>query len=247
MDTSALDEALKNMVLRGSEDEVLTYESHRVLDPARQLVMATAFTECDPKAKIVAIMAVNGQGKKKELIAVLQDTGASDLTPRLVVGSCQITYEDLSPSECIEYSFAEAPGEWAMAQLSLGALETYRGMKFEAWKSMLLNPTCEAQFRRMLHIGMVAHLYDPHVFPTPESLKPKYQVTDERTGKLIELPHPVNELRVWDVENQAYKAIDTQLTGAPSEAEKDAWWADFVKQLDSVHGHEYIAGLLAGK
>merc|ERR1712190_104132 len=150
-------------------------------------------------------------------IAVVRDTGAT-----LVTGSCQITYEDLSPSECVEYGFAEAPGVWAMAQLSVEALETYRGMKFEAWKNMLMNPTCEAQFRRMLQIGMVAKLYDPHVFPTPESLKSTYQVTDERTGKLIELPHPIEELRIWDAAKMDYRRMDTRLTGAPQVGVKSA-------------------------
>lgn len=167
-------------------------------------------------------------------------------TAQLVMGNCQITFEDLSPSECVEYMFGEAPGQWAAAQLSLGALEAYRGMKFEAWKHMLLNPTCEAQFRRMLHIGVVARLYDPHVFPTPEAQKASYHVTDERTGKLIQLPHPVTELRIWNAEKLAYDTIDPHLTGAPQEAEKVAWWDAFVVDLEKAHGAEYIAGLISG-
>mmetsp|Transcript_53044 Transcript_53044/g.119519 ORF Transcript_53044/g.119519 Transcript_53044/m.119519 type:complete len:243 (-) Transcript_53044:82-810(-) len=240
------DAAVTRMVLQNSDGEALKYESHRMVDPSRQQVMATAFPQCDLKKKAVAVLATGADGAKRELIAMVTE-GDPAAAPELVMGSCSITYEDLSPSECIEYAFAEAPEEWAMAQLSLEALETYRGMKFEAWKAMLLSPTCEAQFRRMLQIGVVSQLYDPHVFPTPESTKSKFQVTDERTGKLIELPHPVHELRVWDVEKQAYKLIDTQLKGAPSEAEKDDWWINFVKELDATHGHEYIAGLMAGK
>jgi len=178
----------------------------------------------------------------REFIAIVKADKAE-----LVMGSCQITYEDLSPAECVEYAFGEAPDEWAMAQISLQALETYRSMKFEAWKTMLVNPTCEAQFRRMLQIGMVANLYDPHVFPTPESLKAKYQVTDERTGKLIQLPHPVKQLRVWNAEKGDYNAVPTHLGGAPSEAEAGAWWESFMKELHAKHGEEYIAGLVAGK
>lgn len=243
-DDAALGEAVQGMALT-SDGEALRYVSHRVLEPERQKVMATAFPQCAAPAKVVAILAADAGGTTHELTAVVPEGAAP--APALVTGSCQITYDDLAPAACVEYAFAEAPEDWAMAQLSLEALETYRGMKFEAWKAMLSKPTCEAQFRRMLQLGVVTQLYDPHVFPTPEGLKSKYQVTDERTGKLIELPHPVKELRVWDVEKQAYAPIDTQLKGAPPEAEKEQWWAGFVEELDGQHGHEYIAGLMAGK
>lgn len=238
-----LGELVKGMVLKNADDEVLAYESHRLLDEVRQAAIATAFPECKAPKKVVAIIGKAPSGGRKENIAVCQE-GAQ---PKVVVGTCQITYEDISPSECVEFAFAEAPGTWAMAQLSLEALETYRSMKFEAWKSMLVSPTCEAQFRRMLQIGMVSQLYDPHVFPTPESQKAKYQVTDERTGKLIELPHPVSALRVWDCERQDYRTVDTQLKGAPTETEKAAWWSNFLKELSDKHGQEYIEGLMAGK
>jgi len=245
MDDAALAEMVKRMELKSPDDEALKYDSHRVLDQARQQIMATAFPECEPQKKVIAIVALSPDGSKKELTAVVQDAAGS--APQVISGSCQITYEDIAPSECVEYCFHEAPEQWAMAQLSLGALETYRGMKFEAWKNMLLSPTCEAQFRRMLQIGMVSELYDPHVFPTPESMKPKYQVTDERTGKLIELPHPVGALRVWDAEQQAYRAVDTKLKGAPAQDDKEGWWASFLKELSDRHGQEYIAGLIEGK
>lgn len=236
------DEAVRSLVLKNSDDEVMTYVSHRVLDETRQGVMATAFPDCSLGAKVIAITAKDGGGAAKEFIAVVKESG-----PTVLTGCCQITYEDLSPSDCMEYGFAEAPGQWAMAQLSLDALETYRGMKFEAWTHMLLNPTCEAQFRRMLQIGLVCQLYDPHVFPTPDAFKSKYQVTDERTGKLIDLPHPIDELRVWDAEKMVYRVIDTHLKGAPLEAEKAAWWTSFVKELSVKHGEEYIIGLMNGK
>merc|ERR1712048_1374318 len=141
------------------------------------------------------------------LVAVVAGAAA----PELITGACQIMYEDLSPSECIEYAFAEAPGHWAMAMISLDALEAYRSMKFEAWKKMLQEPTCEAAFRRMLQIGLVTRLYDPQLFPTPDKLKSSYQVTDERSGKLIELPHPVSELRIWNAARLEYDPIDSRL------------------------------------
>merc|ERR1712014_476940 len=146
-----------------------------------------------------------------------------------------------------EYCFPEAPGQWALAQISRDALETYRAMKFEAWRKMLLEPTCEAQFRRMLQIGMLTQLFDPHVFPTPEAFKHMYQVTDEKTGKLIQLPHPVASLRIWNASEQKYDTIDPHLKGAPPLDEKDKWWQSFMTELAAKHGEDYIKGLMEGK
>jgi len=246
MDDEAVGKALKALTLKNSDEEEMTYTGHRPLEPERVRIMASAFPDIEaPGQKPYAVLAQRG-GDTKEFIALVKSDPASE-PPTVLMGSCSITYEDLSPADCIEYAFAEAPEEWRMSQLSREALETYRGMKFEAWKGMLVNPSCEAAFRRMLQIGMISQMYDPQVFPTPESQKAKYQVTDERTGKLIELPHPVKGLRVWDAGAQRYTDIEAQLTGAPSEADAAKWWEDFLGELSGKHGAEYIQDLIAGK
>merc|ERR1711974_438499 len=107
-------------------------------------------------------------------------------------------------------------------------------------RAMLLEPVCEAQFRRLLQIGMISRLFDPQFFPTPEHLSCIYQVTDERSGKLIKLPHPVRALRIWDASAQSYKAVEPRLGGAPEEAEAEKWWKDFIQELSAKHGAEYI-------
>merc|ERR1712226_1292719 len=112
---------------------------------------------------------------------------------------------------------------------------------------MLLHGTCEAQLRRMLHIGVVTQLYDEHVFPTPDHLKSQYEVTDERTGRLIRVPHPVSGLRVWRASHLHYETIDPHLSGAPSESSREAWWANQVAELKEQMGAEYIESLLAGR
>lgn len=229
------------MALTNADGDAVTYVSHRLLEPERQKVLATSFPNCGEGVEVVAIVVTDESGATKELTAIAK----GDATPELVTGSCSITMEDMLPSDCVEYAFAEAPGQWRMAQLSSDALMTYRDMKFESWRKMLLEPTCEAQFRRMLQIGLVTRLYDHNVFPTPEDLKSTYQVTDEKNGKLIQLPHPVAELRVWNAATQSYDSMDSQLTGAPSDAEKDAWWQSFVGELKKTHGEEYINGLVS--
>ena len=72
---------------------------------------------------------------------------------------------------------------------------------------MLDTPDCEAQFRRMLQCGIVTNVYDKCMFPTPEALKEKYQVVDEKNGKTIDLPHPVSQLRIWNAESQSYDEV----------------------------------------
>eukprot|EP00927_Polykrikos_kofoidii_P016141 TRINITY_DN17257_c0_g1_i1.p1 TRINITY_DN17257_c0_g1~~TRINITY_DN17257_c0_g1_i1.p1 ORF type:complete len:245 (+),score=33.94 TRINITY_DN17257_c0_g1_i1:353-1087(+) len=242
MGSEAIDKIVTSATLKSPDGEDLTYVSHHLLDNARKAVLAASFIECRSEEKlIVAIVAKSASGDVRELTAVHDGEKIEFLS-----ASCQITYEDLTPSECVEFSFAETPGEWALAQISREALEHYRGVKFEAWQKMLKEPTCEAQFRRMLQIGLVTRLYDPHVFPTPEKLLSTYQVIDERTGKVIQLPHPASELRIWNASAQKYDAIDTQLTGAPGDGEKDAWWQSFIDEMNRIHGEEYITGLLAG-
>lgn len=235
---------VNGMVLKSTDDEEMTYVSHRALDAGRRQIMATAFPHVGT-GKLLEVIAKKGSKTREFTVTFKGDTFQD---PHILMGSCQITFEDLTPSECIEFSFAkDEPDTWHMAQLSQEALETYRGMKFDAWKSMLLSPTCEAQFRRMLQIGMISELYDPQVFPTPQALKAKYQVTDERTGKTIDLPHPVQALRVWDAGSQVYRVIETRMTGAPSCGEAEKWWQQFLEELNSTHGAEYISGLMAGK
>ena len=111
---------------------------------------------------------------------------------------------------------------------------------------MLNNPDCEAQFRRMLQCGIVINMYDKGMFPTPDALKEKYQVVDDKNGKTIDLPHPVAALRVWNAEKQAYDDVSPHLDGAPTAEEKDAAWAKILDDFRESRGHEYINDMLAG-
>jgi len=232
---------LVDLELVDMNDAPMAELSQHPLPQDRRAFMATAFPEL-AQANAVAIIGKSDDGSIREFVAI--EEGGK---PKLVMGSCQITFADITPSECIEYAFEEQPGQWRVAQLSLEALETYRGTKFKDWHNMLRNPSCEAQFRRMLQIGVVTRLYDQHLFPTPDALKSLYQVTDEKSGKHINLPHPVAELRVWDAPSQKYVNIDPQTEGAPSLAEKVRWWDNLLAEFKASHGDEYIDSLLAGK
>merc|ERR1711957_82674 len=147
-----------------------------------------------------------------------------------------------------EFAFAEDPSHWSLAPLSRPALDEYKKNKFGQWKDMLLKSDCEAQLRRMLQLGVVNRVYDGIIFPTPEPLKSQsYQVIDERSGRKIDLPHPVAALRIWNPANDHYEVLDPMLFGAPLDHEKAGWWAGFVKDLKETRGEGYINGLIANR
>ena len=81
---------------------------------------------------------------------------ASDtfLSANVITRECAITLDDLAPSQLVEYRFDET-GPWMLGNVSFLALEEYRKVKFDYWKNLMLNPTCEAAFKRMLKVGCV--------------------------------------------------------------------------------------------
>mmetsp|Transcript_34075 Transcript_34075/g.98044 ORF Transcript_34075/g.98044 Transcript_34075/m.98044 type:complete len:296 (+) Transcript_34075:57-944(+) len=231
---------VQRLELRGSCGEEFTYVSHRDLEPERRARLAACFPQCTGEHQVLAVVAKDAAGALKEFVVSAKDGASAELVP----GTCQITFEDMTPSECIEYAFSEAPDHWTVAQISRGAMESYRSMKFDAWKQMLTHGTCEAQLRRMLQIGVVTRLYDDHVFPTTESQRAHYEVIDEKNGKVIKLPHPVAALRIWDPAQLQYESIDPQLVGAPREEEKEAWWEGMIRTLQAQMGADYIDSFL---
>lgn len=241
----AAGEAAKLLKFESESGESLAYVSHRPLEPERQRIAAAAFPQCGTATQVLAVVA-KGPSETIEFLYSVKESGGGPPELEPIMGSCQITFEDLSPSSCVEYSFAEAPDDWALAQISLEALGTYRASKFTAWRNMLLKPECEAQFRRMLQIGVINRLFDHTLFPTPDSLISHYEVVDDRNGKKIRLPHPVSNLRIWNASGKRYDAIDAQLEGAPTDAEKAAWWTNMLSEFREQQGEEYINGLIAG-
>jgi len=220
---------------------LFTFVSERPLELERMSIYTEQFPACVGADKVVAVIG-EGNGEKKEFPAVVKGSSAS-----LIKNTCVITLADLLPSEAVEYSFNEAPTKWAVAQISREALDSYRKSKFELWKDLLLKGECEAQLRRMLQAGAVTSLYDDIVFPTPEEYRHHFRVKCEKTGRIVNIPHPVAALRIWNANELKYDEIDPALEGAPSQADKETWWADFIKCLKEQRGHEYIKDLLANE
>lgn len=244
MEDGSVGQALMALSFEDEDGQAMVYQSHRRLEADRLPIIAKAFPECAAADGQVMAVVASSTGKTREFIAIVKDISSGSPSANLVMTECRILYTDLTPSECCEYSFAEDPDSWMLSKLSLDALESYRSSKFESWKSMLTNPVCEAQFRRMLAIGIVTRLYDEQVFPTPDSQKSLYEVTDDKTGKLIQLPHPVSGLRIWSSTSQSYDSLDSHLIGAPSEADKSSYWEGIIQDLKAKLGEEYVSKFL---
>jgi len=215
------------------DDGEHTYKSHKPLDADRKAVIATLFPDIAAH-ECFSVSTVNS----KDFIVVKED---SDF--KVLVDTCSITYEDASIANFVEYKFQEED-HYRLAKVTVAALESYRIIKFKQWVTMLHNPTCEAQFRRMLAIGVVTRLYDKQLFPTPDAFSDKYRVVDEHSGKKIDVPHMVEALRVWNSSAQQYEELPCHLEGAPTDEQRESWWKDKIFELQEEKGRDYIETLL---
>jgi hypothetical protein len=166
----------------------------------------------------------------------------------ILKGTCSVTFEDLPLSQLLEYQFPEDDSNhWRVASLSLYALSEYQSKAFDAWLHQIKEPNCEAAFRRLLQAGVVTNVYDKHIFQTPPELKAeKYQVVSEVNGKVIDIPHPVKRLRIFDAAGtKEYRELDPTLAGAPKgEEAAEVFWQNLLEELKNEMGAEYVEGLL---
>ena len=165
-------------------------------------------------------------------------------TATAVMSECGISYEALSPTQLVEYQYEEN-GAWALAKMSLEPLQYYKNSKFKAWRDMLDEPSCEAAFARMLQAGPLNCIYDKLGFPIPENEQAMWTITDEKSGKLVDIPRQVFALRIWDAEADSYKSVSPLMGGAPEDAAAlAAYWEVTMVELRAKHGNEYIDKLL---
>lgn len=193
----------------------------------------------NPKDDVVAIRGVV-DGETVEYIFI------NDELPEC---ACKITYEDMSLAACLEYCFEdEEPMVWRLAEISKEAIEDFKAKKFKLWEHQLKEPECEAAFRRSLQTGPIRNVYDKFIFPTPSQLVQKYKVIDEHSGKTVDLPHQVGEMRIWDPSTDMYLPFDAGLAGAPKDKDSaDKYWKKMMEELKELRGTEYIESLVDGK
>ena len=53
-------------------------------------------------------------------------------------------------------------------------------------------------------------------------------MTDEKSGKKVQIPRPLHALRIWNATTKSYDEVSTLLDGAPSDEEKDKYWTEMI-------------------
>lgn len=154
--------------------------------PTRLTLYARCFSE-HASGVMVSVSTAEGERVVHVCDGVATDIRVDD----------SITCEELSPCDLVEYKFEN--GDFLVSKVGVDALEMYRGMKFVAWKKMVLGmwKDCLASFVRLLKTGPICHMFDPMIFPEAPGEERKWQVIDS-AGKVRAIPHPVREMRIYD-------------------------------------------------
>ena len=232
-----IEEAEKTLGLRLTEVKVSTLDTERK-------AMYASFFAADSGDDWEILSVVGKDRTDDELKEII--VGVSQRTARVVVPtvSCQISYEDLSLSQCPEYRFEDDP-QWRIAQLSLLALDDFKLKKFKLWEHQINEPECEAAFRRLLQQGPIRNVFDKFIFPSSEEIAKKYKVTDEHSGKTVDVPHQVSEMRIWSPSTGVYETLDCSLVGAPkNDGEAMEYWTKKMREMVELRGREYIESLI---
>ncbi|KAF4746512.1 hypothetical protein FOZ63_017974, partial [Perkinsus olseni] len=246
MSSSTLEEAVRKLQLVDDMGDPVKVEDYYIMDSEQDKDRLTRYIDTfapENKGKAgVALTCQNADGDTVEYVCV--DDGTGVLTP--IMGTCQVMYSEEPCTRFLEYNFKDDQ-TWRQSQVTLDPVLQFRDKKFAIWKEQLEQPVCEAAFRRLLQLGLVTTVFDKHMFPTPEPLVDHYRVEDENTGKLIDLPHPVSGLRLWNASTRSYECIDPHLAGAPrGEEEAHKVWEGMLNEFRQQQGAEYINQLLAG-
>jgi len=239
--------------------------SHKILDPARREIYARRFPEMtsgtvvslickqeendddeeeeeggeDSKTKLVEHLAIVSRNEGEDISSTSED--AYEAKPFLT--ECKISYEEVSPTQLVEYKFKESP-RWYLGMSTRLYLEAFRKSKFKSWKELILTTTCQKTLKSLLGLGPITRLYDRFALPTPPELKGKFETVDDN-GKIVHIPHCVAGLRVWEPDSKSYEAITPHLDGAPSsDAAVDAMWSSILDQLRQAHGSDVINKLI---
>mmetsp|Transcript_7080 Transcript_7080/g.10326 ORF Transcript_7080/g.10326 Transcript_7080/m.10326 type:complete len:236 (-) Transcript_7080:81-788(-) len=154
--------------------------------------------------------------------------GLSEDHYTILVMTDVIMAEDTSVANCIEYRFGPEDS-WTLCATSADNMEGFRSVKFELYEKNLkaVPVPCLKSLSRMLGNGPVDRLFDPN-FLNPD--REAWQVLNEDTGKVTDIPRPVAEMRLWNCETQSYEDFDTRLEGAPDSGEAaKQWFVDAIK------------------
>jgi ubiquitin-protein ligase len=171
------------------------------------------------------------------IAAASPDTGLSEAHFTILSVTDVIMAEDTTVSSCVEYRFGPED-TWTLCETTADNMANFRSVKFDLYEKLLRSVPvpCMKSLSRLLGNGPVDRLFDPN-FLNPD--REAWQVLNEATGKLTDIPRPVTEMRVWNCEEQTYEDFDARLEGAPQGAAAGLeWFVNVVKFLKANLGGE---------
>mmetsp|Transcript_17884 Transcript_17884/g.32009 ORF Transcript_17884/g.32009 Transcript_17884/m.32009 type:complete len:315 (-) Transcript_17884:168-1112(-) len=232
--------------------------SHKPLEEDRRAIYARRFSEldsgtilackCEKEPEDEEEKPENGDVQIVEHLLIISkasddNSGVDGYVARPFLTECKISYEEVSPTQLVEFCFSESP-EWHLGVSTRPFLESFRRTKFGVWKNLLLTTTCKKTLRSLLALGPITHIFDRFALPTPEEHKHLFETLDEN-GKKVFIPHPVKSLRVWNPNTLSYDPVESRLEGSPDTKEAVAdFWESILSQLRTAHGKEFIDALI---
>mmetsp|Transcript_26800 Transcript_26800/g.54858 ORF Transcript_26800/g.54858 Transcript_26800/m.54858 type:complete len:263 (-) Transcript_26800:205-993(-) len=206
----------------------------------------------------VAIRCQGGRGAFEHALRIKKNDESAKAS--ILMTECKVSYEELPPSSLVEYQFDGVKTDsgnggstaeqqpWRLSMVSLDYLLAFRAGKFKDWEKRMLQPSCQAEFRRMFQVGPVFSVYDHPMFPSPPEEMEHFTVTDDRTGRKLVLPRPVAALRIWSTERQAYESVDPTLDGAPiTKEERESYWEQLIVKLKENFGEEEFQKMISNE
>ena len=206
-----------------SDERSALYLSAADEEPGQFTVAVVCMNEDEEELEELVLVIPNGETAIASASPGLAEDQYSILTVQDLIMA-----EDTSVSNCIEYRFGPNDS-WTLCGTSAENMEGFRSVKFGLYeKSVRAVPVpCLKSLSRLLGNGPVDRLYDPN-FLNPD--REAWQVLNEDTGKVTDIPRPVTEMRQWNCETQSYEDFDTRLEGAPQQGDAaKAWFVDAVK------------------
>ena len=167
----------------------------------------------------------------------------------------EICYDPIGISTCFEYTFSdnldiENSEQWMLALISQDpdwcgteALQEFRAKQFIDWKESIDNPVNVQSLRNQVRLatkyGINVNVSHDTIFPSPEKEKDNWMEQDEN-GQTMIIPRQVKGLRIWNVKQRCYDAVDPHLEGAPTADEAPKYWEEMLEKLRTEHGTENV-------
>lgn len=251
---------IKKQEFTTMDDEALVIKSVNLLDENRKKIYGALISDINDNNNKYVLSLVcsleksdddNNEKEKKENSENLYEKIVTiqikdkEIKHKLIELEDKISMDDLSPSELIEYSFDDNKNAiFYLAQMSKNSCLYYKKGKYKMWKDLIMNPDCEAAFKRLLKIGLINRLFDHVAFPSPKKEENDWIVVNKKTGKKTHIPRVIKQIRIWNISKNTYDYIDTILDGAPNDKDAKKEWEKMLNKFKEEQGIEYINGLL---